>query len=109
MSRPKRPIDLLTTDGRNRFYQSTEWRALRRIVLTERPFCEECLKLGIHTVAGDVDHIVDIKDNPSKFFDRGNLQSLCRSCHSKKTYKASLAGVWRRQNTFVTVNKRWKV
>ena len=62
------------------------WRDhLRPEHLIREPFCRECAKHGVRTYATDVDHIVDHKGNWKLFTDPDNLQSLCHSCHSKKT------------------------
>lgn len=37
------------------------------------------------TPADLVDHIVPVHVAPDRVFDTSNLQSLCRSCHAKKT------------------------
>lgn len=98
----RKPIDLSTYYGRNRFYQSPEWRLLRRIKLTRDPYCEECLISGVNTLAEDVHHIVDIKENPTKCLAYDNLQSLCKSCHSIIT-----SGEHSRARVFEVVNKKW--
>ena len=62
------------------------WRDKLRIEqLLREPFCRECAKRGIRTRATDVDHIVDHKGNWDMFCDPNNLESLCHSCHSRKT------------------------
>lgn len=91
-------IDLTTVEGRQKFYQSKEWRAIRLVVLTNNPYCEECLKKDLKVIAVDVDHIIDIKDEPTRFMDLTNLQGLCKSCHSTKTMKS---------NMFYTVNVKF--
>lgn len=59
-----------------RGYCSSRWFKLRRMVLNDNPFCVMCGSL-----ATDVDHVDGNRKN-----DAGeNLQSLCHSCHSKKT------------------------
>lgn len=58
---------------------------LRPAQLLRQPFCRECARSGRRTRATDVDHIVDHKGDWQRFTDRGNLQSLCHSCHSRKT------------------------
>lgn len=57
------------------------WRQLRALVLREQPLCTLCDQAGILRAASVVDHINgDALDN-----DRHNLQSLCASCHARKT------------------------
>jgi 5-methylcytosine-specific restriction protein A len=67
-----------------RFYQSEEWKATRRRKLQITPLCEECMRLGKLTKATMVDHIKPIKEGGSPL-DQDNLQSLCWSCHSRKS------------------------
>lgn len=66
-------------------YKTPEWRALRSEQLLREPWCRECGKHGMKTRATDVDHIRDHKGDWSVFTDASNLQSLCHSCHSRKT------------------------
>lgn len=97
--RKSKYIDITTVEGRQQFYQSKEWRAIRLVVLTNNPYCEECLKNGIKTIATDVDHVIDIKDEPTRCLDITNLQGLCKSCHSTKTMKSQM---------YHTVNTKYK-
>ena len=60
---------------------------LRPNQLLQEPFCLGCAQQGFRTYATDVDHIVDHKGSWSLFIDRSNLQSLCHSCHSRKTMR----------------------
>ena len=64
------------------FYESTAWRRLRRIKLEMNPICEECKKAKATTA----DHIIPIKQGGAAL-DINNLQSLCGSCHGKKSIK----------------------
>jgi len=66
------------------FYKTKEWLFVRKRQLTEHPFCEECLKQGKRTRATMVDHIQPIKQGGQPFAP-SNLQSLCWSCHSRKS------------------------
>lgn len=67
-------------------YLTPEWLDdLRPSQLLKEPFCRECAQRGIRTRATDVDHIEPHKGDWAKFTDRRNLQSLCHSCHSRKT------------------------
>lgn len=66
-------------------YKTPEWQTLRSEQLLREPWCRECAKRGMRTRATDVDHIRDHKGDWAVFADPGNLQSLCHSCHSRKT------------------------
>lgn len=69
-----------------RWYSLDIWtKDLRPTQLMREPFCRECSRHGRRVIATDVDHIVDHKGDWSKFIDRDNLESLCHSCHSRKT------------------------
>lgn len=69
-----------------RWYSLKIWTDdLRPGQILREPFCRECARRGIRTKATDVDHIRDHKGDWGLFTDRGNLQSLCHSCHSRKT------------------------
>lgn len=67
--------------------------ALRPAQLLREPFCRECAKRGYRTRATDVDHVKDHKGDWSFFTDPANLESLCHSCHSRKTAK----DLWKRR------------
>ena len=66
------------------FYKTPEWLHARKQQLNQHPFCAECLKAGKRTRATMVDHIVPIKQGGERFAP-SNLQSLCWSCHSRKS------------------------
>lgn len=71
------------------WYRSTRWRRLRGDVLRCDPFCHMCGSRGRRTVSTDVDHVVPHHGDPVRFWDAGNLQALCRSCHSAKTVRGA--------------------
>lgn len=54
------------------------WRRWRLMVLREEPLCRVC-----GDAADQVDHITPLSRGGTD--ERSNLQSLCASCHSKKT------------------------
>ena len=61
------------------------WQKARKAFLLAHPLCEECKKQGRYVAATDVDHIVPHRGDPALFWDQGNWQALCHSCHSRKT------------------------
>jgi 5-methylcytosine-specific restriction protein A len=65
------------------FYNSAAWRRLARLQLRREPLCAECFKAGRIQPAEIADHIQPIREGGARL-DRENLQSLCRSCHSRK-------------------------
>ena len=69
----------------NEVYGNTVWRRLRRIKLSANPLCELCLIKGIVVQAEQVDHIIPVSQQPELKLVYENLQSLCETCHSKKT------------------------
>lgn len=80
----------------NKFYQSKAWRRFTREHRIIEPLCRECKKDGIITPAYCTDHIKPI--NPLDSYDtmngrygepldHDNAQSLCESCHAKKSAK----------------------
>ena len=69
----------------HRLYDRPEWDRLRTDQLAREPFCRECAALGRRTRATEVDHITPHRGSLQLFLNRDNLQSLCHSCHSRKT------------------------
>lgn len=67
-------------------YSTDTWRLdLRPNQLLREPFCRECSRQGRRVRATDVDHVADHKGDWARFCDKANLESLCHSCHSRKT------------------------
>ena len=64
------------------------WRKAKAMHLAKHPLCPHCYELdGAITTATDVDHKVPCKPDNPRFWDSSNWQSLCHSCHSRKTAK----------------------
>ncbi len=81
----KRPEISYHDPASQRLYNSKRWLKLRRLQLAAQPFCEDCLRANTYTQATDVDHIRPHHGDPTIFFDRTNLQSLCHADHTRKT------------------------
>lgn len=68
------------------------WSNTSKNYLASHPFCAECERQGVKTLATEVDHIVPHCGNKELFWDPTNWQSLCHSCHSEKTVKEDNGG-----------------
>lgn len=71
------------------FYSSAEWLRIRARQLARAPMCEGCERAA----AREVDHIRPISEGGSRR-DPGNLQSLCKPCHSAKTNAQRRGSAW---------------
>lgn len=58
------------------------WPALRQAA--KRRDGWKCVQCGGRQHL-EVDHVQPVRTHPELSFDLGNLQTLCRSCHTKKT------------------------
>lgn len=62
-----------------------EWSRARKQYLSKNPLCVKCKEIGIIKAAYVVDHIIPHQGNKKLFWDINNWQSLCETCHNKKT------------------------
>lgn len=62
--------------------KTRRWQRVRSLVLRRDGF--RCVNCG---TAGrlEVDHIKPVRTDPDLAFDLSNLQSLCSTCHTRKT------------------------
>ena len=70
--------------SRDGFYNDRKWQKIRDYVITNEPLCRSCLERGKVVPAKDVDHIIDVDDDPSLAYDIDNLCPLCKTCHQIK-------------------------
>ena len=61
------------------------WRSLRAAHLSVNRLCVHCLARGEERMADEVDHIIPHRGDVGLLRDPSNLQSLCKTCHSRKT------------------------
>lgn len=73
--------------SKNSFYASPPWRRLREYKLLIDPFCERCKERDEIVPAEEVHHIVEISVDPDRALEYDNLESLCKTCHSKESAK----------------------
>ena len=106
--RPRRPLanTVLNEQKRRRESKrflhtgSAQWRAIRKAQLEREPLCRDC-----GAPANEVDHINgDTANNlPS------NLASMCKSCHSAKTWRENhgqLTGHGTKRKPFAHIRER---
>ena len=66
-------------------YATTRWRVFRRIVLQERPLCEDCKANGGRlTIGNELHHVKKLADGGDAF-SRENIRVLCKRCHTART------------------------
>lgn len=75
-----------------RFYRGggfygRRWRKARAAFLAEHPFCVDCGRL-----ADEVDHVTPHRGDRALFWSSDNWQSLCETCHGRKTARETLHG-----------------
>ena len=64
----------------HKLYRSPRWTRIREEHIEANPFCVDCGDRGT-----DVDHVVPHRGDTRLFFDRNNLATRCKVCHSRKT------------------------
>ncbi len=77
--------DYKTNRPHGYLYNTGRWRTARSRFLKANPLCVRCKDNGTITPATVVDHIKPHRGDKTLFWDENNWQSLCKSCHDKKT------------------------
>lgn len=78
---------LLDAGSEHEFYSWTEWRKLRRDVLTlDNHECQECRRRGVYFRASIVHHVQHLRDRPDLALsiydgDKRQLEAVCKRCH----------------------------
>ena len=72
------------TNAQDRGY-TWEWQKASKAYLRQYPLCAECKREGKLTPATVVDHIIPHRGDQGLFWDMGNWQGLCTTCHNRKT------------------------
>lgn len=69
------------------------WQKARATFLSRHPLCVMCLALGRVVPASVVDHIKPHRGDQSLFWDSGNWQSLCKTCHDSVKQREERGGM----------------
>jgi 5-methylcytosine-specific restriction protein A len=73
-------------------YSTKAWRELRADQLRRQPLCEECRSARKVTPATVANHRTPHKGDLTLFFDRANLQSVCKPHHDGPIQAAEASG-----------------
>ena len=65
----------------------SKWQTARKAYLIQHPLCKKCLSNTSVVAATVVDHIIPHRGDMQLFWDSGNWQPLCKTCHDHKTLK----------------------
>jgi len=76
------------TNSNSDFYNSWPWRKFAKIFKANNPLCVECLKKELIVPVYVVDHVVAINAGGERL-NENNCQSLCESCHNRKSSNES--------------------
>ena len=68
------------------------WRKWRDALLADHPLCAECSRRGLVVPATSVDHMEPHRGDARLFWDAGNVQPLCASCHAAKSARERAGG-----------------
>ena len=63
----------------------SKWQRVSKAYLRKHPLCVKCLAQGKYVTATVVDHIIPHRGDEVLMWSESNWQSLCKSCHDKKT------------------------
>lgn len=79
-------IEVSTREDRREFYNSNDWRILRKLALErDHHECVWCREEGKVTTDNlEVDHIKELEFYPEFALDIDNLRTLCKECHNKR-------------------------
>lgn len=64
---------------------TSRWSKASKGYRAKHPLCVLCQAKGLIVAADVVDHRVPHKGDTVLFWDRDNWQSLCKTCHDRKT------------------------
>ena len=79
-------IDVSTREERREFYNSSDWKRLRKQALErDHHECVWCRDEGRVTIDSlEVDHSKELEFHPELALDLDNLRTLCKECHNKR-------------------------
>lgn len=74
-----------------RWYNLKRWKLRRAIQMKVEPLCRLCKARGMSRPAHAADHVIPHRGNPDLFW-KGELQSLCKTCHDSAKQREEREG-----------------
>jgi 5-methylcytosine-specific restriction endonuclease McrA len=74
--------------ARTHLYDTYQWKKVRKLQLQRESLCRTCLSASRIVAASVADHVIRYNTKEGQelgFFNMDNLQSLCSSCHARKS------------------------
>lgn len=76
----KQLMQWIEEDNLVKFYQSKDWRKVRKLILgRDRRTCQTCFKKG-----NTVHHKRTVKEFPQEALVVSNLETICYKCHNRE-------------------------
>lgn len=76
-----RNYEMYKRDPKTKRRYGRAWKRIRDRYISLHPFCEECMREGISTLATEVHHRLPLSDGGTN--EESNLEAVCKSCHSR--------------------------
>lgn len=78
-----------------KWYKTSRWQKLRWSILERDMFtCKRCGRIEGETSLLVADHFTPHRGDEQLFWDEGNLQCLCKTCHDSAKQSEERAGRW---------------
>ncbi len=81
---------------------SRRYRRWRAGILRYEPLCRPCSESGFTVAAAEIHHIEPAHLEPERFWDRDNIQPICKDCHENRHAGDHLSLEQEREN------QRWR-
>ena len=83
----KAPLD---PEAIRRMHSSNRCQGWRAGILRNEPSCRACAEAGFTVATEHIDHIEPAHLAPERFWDRDNIQRICRQCPRAQARRRSL-------------------
>ncbi len=72
-----------------RMRSTKRYQRFRAGILQKEPLCRACSEAGFTVGAEHIDHIEPVHLAPERFWDRDNIQPICRECHERQRLRTT--------------------